>query len=70
MSSAQWDWDSYWEFYKANPEALQKDVDTLPNFLRGKSTRIQIEIMKNAPKKIIHQMINYLTFDCQIALMK
>lgn len=70
MSAAQWDWDDFWAKYQSNPEALQIVVDTMPEFLKGKSTRTQIQIMRFAPKKVIHDCINYLTFDCQIALMK
>ncbi len=64
------EWIDFWSIYMENPEALQKEVDTMPDFLRGKSTRVQIEIMKHAPKTIIRKVINSLTIDCQLALLR
>lgn len=68
--TARLDWTDFWSIYTENPEALQKEVDTMPEFLRGKSTRVQIEIMKHAPKTVIHKLINSLTIDCQLALLR
>lgn len=68
--SVSWGWADFWACYKANPERLQREVDWLPEWLATKSTRVQLEIIRDAPPEIIKQFSPVLTFDCQITLMR
>lgn len=66
----QLDWDSYWSIYEANPEMLQDDLQSLPDFLKHQSARVQFEVVRHAPKHIVKSLLPCLTMDCQIRLLE
>lgn len=75
----QLDWDSFWAMYESNPEMLQHEVDNLPDFLRGKPARVQIQIVKHAPHSVIindkphkvrDKLMSSLCYDAQIQLLQ
>lgn len=68
--AVKWDYTDYWACYKANPEKLQDDVNKLHDWLIGKSTRVQLEVVQDAPREVLDKLMDVLTFDCQIALMR
>lgn len=66
----QWEWDDFWAVYRANPEVLQNAVDTMPDYLRDKSTKIQVQALQDAPDEIVTDLLKYLTYDAQIKLIR
>lgn len=66
----QWSWPDAWSLYKVNPEALQEVVDTMPDFIRDKSTKVQLQILEDAPSEVVADLLKYLTYDAQIKLVR
>lgn len=63
-------WCDFWAVYKSCPEVLQDEIDRLPEWLQQKSTRVQMEVLQEAPKEVVESMLSVLTIDCQIMLIQ
>lgn len=66
----QWEWADMWAVYRVNPEMLQEVVDTMPDYLRDKSTKIQVQALQDAPDEVVTGLLKYLTYDAQIRLIR
>lgn len=68
--ATQWEWADFWSVYKVNPSIMDDEMwRDFPQWIRQKSTRVQISILTGAPESIVKSLLPFLTFDCQIKLL-
>lgn len=64
-------WEDTWAIFKSNPDALDDEFwRDMPDFLQGKSTKVQLDILRGCPRENIKSLMWCLTMDAQIMLVE
>lgn len=73
MASITLSWADFWALFKRADLQERKETYAqldMEHFIRGLSSKHQIEVLKNAPDSVIQQVKAHLSREAQIALYR